>query len=192
MTVSLGDIVAVVNVSLRFDQATARDVDAIVDLVQTAYRGEESRAGWTTEADLVDGRRTDAEDVETLRSELGSCFVLARRRGELVASVLLRVNGEQADIGMFAVRPTEQGRGIGSQLLAHVESVAAGAGATLARIRVIEQRQDVIAWYAARGYGSTGEAEPFPYGQPRFGEPRRDDLWFTVMTKQLVGNDAPA
>jgi len=172
-------------VSLRFEQAGHEDVAAIVALVQSAYRGEESRAGWTTEADLIGGRRTDVEDVESLRSAPGFAFVLARRSGSLVASVLLRVDGEAADIGMFAVRPTEQGRGIGSQLLAHVESVAAGAGATLARIRVIEQRADVIAWYAARGYRATSETEPFPYGQPRLGEPRRDDLRFAVMTKPL-------
>ena len=51
---------------------------------------------------------------------------------------------------------------------------------------VIAQRAELIAWYERRGYARTGEARPFPYGDPRFGEPRRDDLSFLVLEKPLA------
>ena len=45
--------------------ATPADVPALVALVNSAYRGESSRAGWTTEADLLDGQRVDAGGIMT-------------------------------------------------------------------------------------------------------------------------------
>ena len=37
--------------------ASAADAPALVDLINSAYRGESSKAGWTTEADLLGGQR---------------------------------------------------------------------------------------------------------------------------------------
>ena len=51
---------------------------------------------------------------------------------------------------------------------------------------VIEQRSELIEWYRRRGYHATGETEPFPYGNFRFGLPLRDDLRFSVLEKRLV------
>src|SRR4051794_13241714 len=47
------------NGAVMFREAGPADLGAIVALVESAYRGESSRAGWTTEADLLDGQRTD-------------------------------------------------------------------------------------------------------------------------------------
>ena len=47
--------------------ATEADIPDLLQLVTAAYRGEASRAGWTTEADLLDGNRIDAE---ALRADL--------------------------------------------------------------------------------------------------------------------------
>src|SRR5262245_45304830 len=109
---------------LRFRFASAADVAHVVALVESAYRGEASRAGWTTEADLLDGQRTDREEVAALIADPAARVVLAEAN-ELVGSVLVRQEGAgTSHIGMFAVRPALQGGGVGRQLLAEAERVA--------------------------------------------------------------------
>jgi ribosomal protein S18 acetylase RimI-like enzyme len=171
---------------LRFRRATVEDVPSIVALVESAYRGDASRRGWTTEADLLDGQRTDAAAVTDLMSAAGSRFLLAEEQGRLVGSLLLAHEPPNAYIGMFAIRPDCQGREFGRQLLHEAERVARVEW-TVGGIRmtVIAQRLELIAWYERRGYAQTGEREPFPYGQPRFGLPRRDDLYFVTLFKAL-------
>jgi ribosomal protein S18 acetylase RimI-like enzyme len=174
------------SVSLTFRRARAADVEAIVALVESAYRGATSRQGWTTEADLLEGQRTDAEEVATLLNSTDSCFLLMERQATLLGNVWLSVHGDCAHLGMFAVRPTEQAQGLGRALLTHAESVArAELGAGLIEMTVIAQRSELIAWYERRGYVQTGEQRPFPYGNARFGLPQRDDLHFRVLQKPL-------
>lgn len=176
------------SVQVAFGLATLADAGAVVSLVESAYRGEPSRAGWTTEADLLDGQRTDREEVEALIDDPTVAIVVARRRhAELVGSVAVRIDDERvAHIGMFAIRPTLQGSGVGRALLGEAERVARERGALEAEMTVIEQRIELLEWYARRGYQPTGETEPFPYGNPRFGLPKRDDLRFLVLAKKLV------
>lgn len=173
--------------SLTFRTAAPADAPAIVALVQSAYRGEASREGWTTEADLLDGQRTDTAGVLAAIAHAREQFVLAFEGGTLVASVLLRdEGGGTAYIGMLAVRPRLQGRGTGRALLAEAERLAvSGLGASTMRMTVIAQRTELLDWYQRRGYQPTGEREPFPYGDERFGRPRRSDLYFVVMKKAL-------
>lgn len=174
-------------VQVAFGRAEPADAAAVVALVESAYRGESSRAGWTTEADLLDGQRTDHDEVGALIADPCVALVLARQGGELAGSVAVRIDERQvAHIGMFAIRPALQGGGIGRALLAEAERVARARGARAAEMTVIEQRVELLAWYARRGYLPTGETEPFPYGNPRFGLPRRDDLRFVVLAKPLV------
>src|SRR3954471_20374845 len=103
---------------MQFRRATLADVPAVVTLVESAYRGDASRMGWTTEADLLEGQRTDADDVARLVDGPSTRIVLAEGEYGLVGSVLLRDEGSSVYIGMFAVRPGGQGRGVGSALLA--------------------------------------------------------------------------
>lgn len=171
---------------LRFRVADEEDVDAVVRLVESAYRGDASRAGWTTEADLLDGQRTDADAVRLVLTAPGSRILLAERCGRLVACAQLERRGDQAYFGMFAVDPAEQGGGVGSTVLEEAERVARGElGAHALQMTVIRQRDDLLAWYARRGYRQTGETRPFPYGDERYGIPRRTDLEFTVVAKWL-------
>jgi ribosomal protein S18 acetylase RimI-like enzyme len=171
---------------LTFRSATPADVELVMALVESAYRGDASRAGWTTEADLLDGQRTDRREVSELVADSAARIVLASEEGEVVACVLVRKEGDAGHIGMFAVRPTLQARGIGGALLACAEHVAREEyGATKTKMTVLEQRPELLAWYARKGYRDTGETEPFPYGNERFGLPRRDDLRFRVLQKLL-------
>ena len=171
---------------LTFRPAVPADVDALVVLVESAYRGDTSRAGWTTEADLLEGQRTDAAALVELLTAPASRIVLAESGGRIVASVLLTDEGGSAYLGMFAVHPPFQGGGIGRRLLEEAERQAReDLGVPVARMTVIAQRPELIAWYERRGYRQTGEREPFPYGDERFGRPQRSDLYFVVMKKAL-------
>jgi ribosomal protein S18 acetylase RimI-like enzyme len=176
-----------------FRDATLDDVPTVVALVESAYRGDASRAGWTTEADLLDGQRTDADAVADVITAAASRLLLAvGDDGVPLACCQLEQRRDRVSyFGMFAVAPGHQGGGVGRAMLAEAERIAREewAAATM-RMTVIRQRGDLIAWYERRGYTAIDEFEPFPYGDERFGKPRRDDLEFQVLTKPLEG--APA
>ncbi|MBN8734804.1 MAG: GNAT family N-acetyltransferase [Xanthomonadales bacterium] len=176
--------------SLHFRAAGPEDVAAIVALTQSAYRGEASRAGWTTEADFLDGQRTDVREVAGLVANPRVRLLLAEQADRLLASCVVErlVDGDACDgyFGMFSVRPEAQGNGTGRALLAEAERVARDDWhARTMRMTVIDVRAELIAWYERRGYRRTGEYRPFPYGDPRFGIPRRDDLRFEWLVKDL-------
>lgn len=169
---------------VRYRDATVADVPEIVRLVTTAYRGDASRVGWTTEADLLDGQRIDPEvlraDIERPRSRV----LLATRDGELVACAHVAIEADAGYFGMFAVRPDLQGAGLGDALLREAERIVRDDWRLPAmRMTVIDVRDTLIAWYERRGYRRTGVHKPFPYGDTRFGIPRRDDLRFEVLEK---------
>ncbi|HEX5961928.1 MAG TPA: GNAT family N-acetyltransferase, partial [Rhodanobacteraceae bacterium] len=161
---------------LHFRAAEARDIAAVVALTESAYRGDASRVGWTTEADLLDGQRTDAREVAGLIARDDVILLLAECDGKLLAScVLERLSGEHAGegyLGMFSVRPGVQGTGTGRAVLAEAERIARNEWhCTRMHMTVIDVRAELIAWYERRGYRRTGEYRPFPYGDPRFGIP---------------------
>lgn len=160
--------------------ATPDDTPAVVALVESAYRGAASRAGWTTEADLLDGRRTGPDEVAGLTP-----YLVLACDPDPVGCCALVPRGDHAHFGMFAVRPGLQGSGVGSALLTAAEARARALGLPRVEMTVLRQRTELIAWYERRGYARTGEVRPFPYGDARFGEPRRDDLAFEVLSKPL-------
>jgi ribosomal protein S18 acetylase RimI-like enzyme len=174
---------------LAVEPASAADADAIVALVNSAYRGDSSRVGWTTEADLLGGQRTDRDAIVELVAADGRRLLLHRApEGELLACVLLERKGAGVCyLGMLTVRPDLQAAGLGRRLLAAAEQYAAAElGARSIEMTVIGVRHELIAWYERRGYARTGERRPFPYGNERFGQPRRPDLDFEVLRKTLT------
>ncbi|GGQ22419.1 GNAT family N-acetyltransferase [Streptomyces mutabilis] len=172
---------------LTYRDATDADVDEIVALIESAYRGDASRAGWTTEADILQGQRTDPEGVlEVIKSPDG-CLLTVERDGVVVACCQLEHRGAHAYFGMFAVSPALQGAGLGKAIIAEAERRSREAwDVTEMHMTVISVREDLIAWYERRGYRRTGEMSPFPYGDERFGIPQRDDLQFELLVKPLV------
>jgi len=170
-----------------FRSATPADLNAVIDLVTSAYRGERSRAGWTTEADFLEGNRIDPD---TLRDDIlrpRSRVLLAENTGgQLIACAHIAEDEGAGYFGMFAVSPQLQGSGIGKALLAEAERVVRDEWQLpQMRMRVIDLRDELIAFYQRRGYRRTGQYSPFPYGDARFGLPLRDDLRFETLEKSL-------
>lgn len=172
---------------LQFRTAREQDIPAIVALVESAYRGDASRVGWTTEADLLDGQRIDAAGVREVIVKPDSRILLAEQDGQLVGCVQVEQSHGSGYFGMFSVRPLLQGAGVGDALLREAERVVRDElRCGLMTCTVISIRTELIAWYQRRGYRSTGQYKPFPYGDARFGLPKRDDLRFEVFAKELL------
>ena len=171
---------------LEFRHAGAGDIPAVVALVTSAYRGDASRAGWTTEADLLDGARIDAQRVSDDIAREQSLILLGEADGRLLACAHVAVEDGTGYFGMFSVRPDSQGHGIGKRMLDEAERIAREElGVPSMRMTVIDVRNELIGYYARRGYRRTGIHKPFPYGDERFGTPLRDDLRFEVLEKAL-------
>jgi GNAT superfamily N-acetyltransferase len=171
---------------LAVREATAVDVPALVALVNSAYRGESSKAGWTTEADLLGGQRVDAEGLAGTIGAPGNVVLVHEQDHRPVGCVHLERTGDDCYLGLLTIRPTAQRTGIGGQLLEAAECWAREHWASRSvHMTVIVQRAELVAWYERRGYRRTGERKPFPYGDERFGLPRRPDLAFEVLRKQL-------
>ncbi len=172
---------------LSFRAAQTADIPALIALVESAYRGDASRAGWTTEADMLDGQRIDAESLQKTLVAPDNRIVLAEKDGELLACCHIEKQANNAGyFGMFSVRPGLQGGGIGKLLLAEAERQARDEmHCPRMEMTVIDIRDSLIAFYERRGYARTGIHKPFPYGDERFGIPKRDDLRFELLTKEL-------
>lgn len=171
--------------ALCYRAATLDDVPAVVALVNSAYRGDSSRLGWTTEADLLDGQRTDAEELSELIRRPDSLILLALRQDQLLGSVHLARHEDGAYLGMFTVRPGWQGRGIGKRFLAEAERrVRQGFGARCLRMTVIDRRSELIAFYERRGFRRTGRFNPFPQ-DVRYGIPKVQGLRMELLEKPL-------
>lgn len=171
----------------QFRIADLNDLPQIIELVQSAYRGETSRLGWTTEADLLDGGRTFVAEVSSIINTADNKIILLQSADMLLASVhLKKLTQRRAYLGMFAVSPERQNQGLGKSLLQHVENLAAQDWqCQQMEMTVIHQRQELINWYLRRGYRVSGEQRAFPYGDQRYGIPKRDDLRLDVLLKCL-------
>jgi len=175
---------------LKFRHATHADIDALVALVESAYRGDASKQGWTTEADMLGGRRTGPDDIQGCIDRERSVILVAERRAaggdELIACAHVAEDNGAGYFGMFSVVPTQQGGGIGKQVIVEAERlVREDWNLPAMRMTVIDIRDELIAFYERRGYRRTGIKKPFPYGDERYGLPMRDDLRFEVLEKAL-------
>jgi ribosomal protein S18 acetylase RimI-like enzyme len=171
--------------SLRFRRAVPQDADQVVRLTNSAYRGDSSRVGWTTEADLLDGQRTDIAEILPLIESPQSIVLLCLQDNEIIGSLNLQKEGEAAYLGMLVVMPALQGRGIGKELIRAAEAEARGQwGATKMTMTVLSFRPELVEFYRRRGYRLTGEVRPFP-DDPRSGIPLVQGLRLDVMEKDL-------
>lgn len=170
---------------LTFRKARPDEAEMITGLVNSAYRGETSRAGWTTEADLLDGQRTDEDEIRSLLDDERSIILLCLNDEDVIGSVLIQQKAEAAYLGMLVVRPGLQGGGIGKQLIQAAERLVQQEwGSRKMQMTVITLRQELLAFYERRGYRRTGQVQPFP-DDPAAGIPLVPGLQFEVLEKEL-------
>jgi ribosomal protein S18 acetylase RimI-like enzyme len=168
--------------------ATLADVPTLHSLVNSAYRGESGRQGWTTESDLLEGQRTDEEQLrEIILAPESRVLVAVTQAQEVIGCVHLRKKSTTtAYLGMLTTAVRTQASGVGNLLLRAAESDAQTSfGSSEVEMTVIHLRRELVAWYVKRGYRVTGERRPFPYGDERFGIPQREDLEFEVLKIEL-------
>lgn len=171
---------------LQFSPAELSQAVAITDLVNSVYRGEGSKLGWTTEADLLDGSRVDLEMIEAMIQSSSQVILVAILEFQLVACVALDRKRDSSYLGMLSVDVSQQCMGVSRRLLEVAEGYAKQEwGSLIMEMKVIGQRKELIAYYQRRGYILTGITLPFPPIDPRIGIPKRDDLYFEVLTKEL-------
>lgn len=167
---------------IRFAQIA--DITALELLVNSAYRGESSRKGWTTEADLLDGIRTHPEQLmQQITAEDSVMLVITDETGKIIACVYLQDKAPLLYLGMLTVQPDLQAAGIGKRLLAASEAYAQWLGRTGIQMTVISVRSALIDWYQRRGYQLTGERMPFPE-HLALGIPKQS-LEFVVLEKKF-------
>ncbi len=166
--------------------ATPTDLPALHALVERAYRGDSAKVGWTHEADLLGGQRTDLAALQEMIADPDQHLLLAVADGALVGcvSVARKANG-RGYLGLLTVEPDQQAAGLGRRLIAAAEDCGRGFGAAVMEMTVIASRCELIAYYERRGYALTGERRPFPLEDPRFGLPKTRDLEFVVLERAL-------
>ena len=167
-------------------KANEEDVPKLVELVNSAYRGESSKKGWTTEADLLGGIRTDEDAMKEMVLQADAAVLkYVDEESKINGCVYLKKQDKSLYLGMLTVRPDIQAQGIGKNLLNAAEDYAKELGLNSIIMTVISVRHELIDWYRRRGYQLTGERKAFPSSDPRFGLPKQD-LEFVVLSKQLL------
>lgn len=171
----------------EFIQAHSSQAKEINELVNSAYRGDSSKKGWTTEADLLGGQRSDLKGIQDLIDRDNSVVLIAENEnsGNIEGCVHLEKHENKCYLGMLTVKPTLQGKGLGSMMLEEAEAFAQFWDCQHIYMTVIAQRPELLAWYEKQGYKNTGETKPFPYGDERFGQPKVEGLYFMVLEKEI-------
>jgi predicted N-acetyltransferase YhbS len=172
------------SVKFTITKATIDDIESLVALVNGAYRGESSKQGWTTEADLLDGQRTDIDSLkEIMLQKENTILKCVDEDGTIIGSVLLETRTHYLYLGMLTVRPDLQAKGIGRKLIEASEAFAKENGISKIIMTVISVRHELIAWYERNGFVTTGETKLFPR-DVKFGI-QKQALEFIVMKKLL-------
>ena len=165
--------------------ATIEDIPFLVSLINSAYRGEASKKGWTTEADLLEGElRTDIPTLTDIINKPGAAILkYVGEDGNIQGCVYLQQMERGLYLGMLTVSPVLQATGIGKKLLAAAEAFAKSANCPVIFMNVISVRPELIAWYERHGYYDSGERKPLP-DDNRFGTPTQP-LEFIIMEKKM-------
>jgi ribosomal protein S18 acetylase RimI-like enzyme len=166
------------------EPAQITDAAALADLVNSAYRGDSSRLGWTTEANLLDGGRTDEAALLEILRKPGHQILKYTEQAKLLGCVYLYPDDHRLYLGMLSVQPLRQNSGLGKKLMAAAEREGKKLGCRSVYMLVISERKELIEWYIRHGYQDKGERRPFHINDVRFGLPRKP-LEFLVLEKSL-------
>ncbi len=166
--------------------AVTANIPTVHALIERGYRGDSARGGWTHEADLLGGQRTDVAALAGILADPDQCMLIAEQEDAIIGCVVVqRTDDARAYLGMLTVDPALQAKGLGQRLIDAAEALPREWRLSAIEMTVIARRTELIAWYERRGYRLTGERRPFPLENPRFGLPKTRDLDFVVLEKRL-------
>lgn len=165
-------------------KATLDNVSTLTQLINSAYRGESSRKGWTTEANLLEGIRTTEQELTEILEDQKNTILKFTENNRIIGCVLLIEKEHQLYLGMLTVSPELQNSGLGKQLLQQAEIHASALGLTKIVMTVISVREELIAWYKRNGYLATGAREPFPVSDVHI-PISKHPLEFIVLEKRI-------
>ena len=131
---------------LRF--AEPEDSKALVPLINVAFLPEQ---------EAIEGARINEEKLRPFLSS-GTFVVLEDGQG-LAGCVYAEIRGKRGYIGLLAVRPELQGRGLGGLLMARAEEFLSGAGCEAADLRTVSARSSLVPMYEHLGYQVTGTSK---------------------------------
>ncbi len=169
--------------------ATQADFPAVVELMNRAFRGHGADASWSTEERYLEGTRTSEELLREETAAHADARLLLWRKPDSTLLGCVWMQPEENDVwylGSLTISPLQQKAGLGRSLLTAAENWAFARGAQQIKMTVVHVRAALVEWYARRGYKLTGETQPFPYGDERYGTPTRDDLYLVVLSKRLT------
>jgi GNAT superfamily N-acetyltransferase len=154
---------------LHFHKAELSEAGVIAQLVNSAYRGESSRAGWTFEADLIDGLRTTTQEIAAIIQREDAFILIGVLKDQIVATICCEHFENTAKLGMLSVKPTLQNKGYGAEMIQAAEALTLREwGVAGFYMSVITLRTELIAFYERLGYARTGQVQDFP---------QNSDLW---------------
>ncbi len=166
-------------------KATVEDVSALNKLINSAYRGESSKKGWTTEANLLEGSRTTEKELIEIIQDKKNTILKFTENNQIIGCVLLIEKEHQLYLGMLTVSPELQNCGIGKKLMQQAEIHASELGLSKIVMTVISVREELISWYKRHGYADTGIREPFPASDV-YSQTSNEPLEFIVLEKRIL------
>lgn len=166
------------------EKATAKDVSSLNELINSAYRGESSKKGWTTEANILEGKRTTEAELTEIIRDKKNIILKYSENNQITGCVMLKKKENELYLGMLTVSPELQNSGIGKKLLQQAEILASELGLSKIVMTVISVREELISWYKRRGYVDTGAREPFPVSTV-FSQISNETLEFMVLEKRI-------
>ncbi|MDX1943334.1 MAG: GNAT family N-acetyltransferase [Saprospiraceae bacterium] len=165
--------------------AFQQDIPELVALINSAYRGESSKQGWTTEADLIGGLRTDYDHLLEILNDPNTTFLkYTDETGSIIGCVRLQQQEDKIYLGMLSVSPQLQAKGIGKQLLQAADVHARQQRCRAIFMTVFSLRPELIAWYERHGYQQTGETVPY-HPNEKFEVAMTQELVFLVLEKAI-------
>lgn len=172
------------SISPMITKATSQDIPALNTLINSAYRGESSKKGWTTEADLLEGKRTTEEELTETIQDSKNTILKFTENDQIIGCVLLVEKEDKLYLGMLTVSPELQNSGIGKKLLHQAEIHTKELGLPRIVMTVISVREELVAWYKRNGYVDTGVREPFPESDVHV-TVAEEPLEFIVLEKKI-------
>jgi predicted N-acetyltransferase YhbS len=165
--------------------ATQSDILGLEKLVNSVYRGENAFKGWTTEAGILDGQRIDPEMLKSIIESFSERIFVIEEGSVLLGCVQSTDSADSVLLGMLSVPVELQGKGLGAHLIKVVEEDARNRGFKFIKMHVLDIREELLSYYERKGYQRTGESAEWPWGDLKWGIPKRDDLRFVVLSKPV-------